>query len=139
MTQTKVVVYFNIVFTLGNIRFNKVLQRFEKFLMIGILLSLMIIFYCEKVYVEDALGDRAWVDNEHNKDFVANITKVFATVLPQKNASATNKAQGTGDASSTMLVDNTTTTPSIKGEEEKIMEEVGISLEAEEPAFIRNR
>ena len=32
-----------------------------------------------KVYVEDALGDRVWVDNEHCGSFVENILTAFGT------------------------------------------------------------
>ena len=32
-----------------------------------------------KVYVEDALGDRVWVDNEHCRSFVENIWTAFGT------------------------------------------------------------
>ena len=32
-----------------------------------------------KVYVEDALGDRVWVDNEHCRSFVENILTAFGT------------------------------------------------------------
>ena len=32
-----------------------------------------------KVYVEDALGDRMWVDNEHCRSFVENIWTAFGT------------------------------------------------------------
>ena len=32
-----------------------------------------------KVYVEDALGDRVWVDNEHCRSFVENIWTSFGT------------------------------------------------------------
>ena len=34
--------------------------------------------------MEDALGDRSWVDNEHCKPFVDNILMSFGTVLPTK-------------------------------------------------------
>lgn len=37
-----------------------------------------------KVYVEDALGDRVWVDNEHCRSFVENIWTAFGTkTLPR--------------------------------------------------------
>lgn len=85
------------------------------------------------------MSDRAWVDNEHNKDFVNNVTKVFDTVLPQKiasnNTSAT-KVTIVEPATSTMQVDGCAPA---KAEEEKIMEEVGISLEAEDPPLVKNR
>lgn len=32
-----------------------------------------------KVYVEDSLGDRVWVDNEHCRSFVENIWTAFGT------------------------------------------------------------
>ena len=32
-----------------------------------------------KVYVEDSLGDRIWVDNEHCRSFVENIWTAFRT------------------------------------------------------------
>ena len=42
-----------------------------------------------KVYVEDALGDRVWVDNEHCRSFVENILTAFGT----KTASRTLERQ----------------------------------------------
>jgi integrator complex subunit 1 len=35
-----------------------------------------------QVYVEDSLGDRTWVDNEHCCEFVDNILTAFATKIP---------------------------------------------------------
>ena len=86
------------------------------------------------MFVEDALGDRSWVDNENNKDFVSNISKVFDTVLPQKSSAASTKV---GQDTTTSVVQMETsssasTSVGIKGEEERIMADLGISLEAEE-------
>ena len=37
-----------------------------------------------KVYVEDALGDRVWVDNEYCRSFVENVWTAFGTkVVPR--------------------------------------------------------
>lgn len=85
-----------------------------------------------KVYVEDALGDRSWVDNDYNKDFVANITKVFGTVLPVKQTNL--PVTKTLDASTGLL-----NVSLGKSSEEKILKEAGISLEASEPPGIHNR
>ena len=38
-----------------------------------------------RVYVEDALGDRIWVDNEHCRGFVDNILTAFGTKVPSHN------------------------------------------------------
>ena len=98
-------------------------------------------FIIKQVFVEDALGDRSWVDNENNKDFVSNISKVFDTVLPQKSSAASTKV---GQDATTSVVQmetssSTSTSVGIKGEEERIMADLGISLEAEETIHIRNR
>lgn len=84
------------------------------------------------MYVEDALGDRSWVDNDYNKDFVANITKVFGTVLPVKQTNL--PVTKTLDASTGLL-----NVSLGKSSEEKILKEAGISLEASEPPGIHNR
>ncbi|XP_065665824.1 integrator complex subunit 1 isoform X2 [Hydra vulgaris] len=65
-----------------------------------------------KVYVEDALGDRSWVDNENNNDFVSNITSVFGTQPLPKQA---------------------------KTEEERLLAEAGIFLELSDSANAVNR
>ena len=86
-----------------------------------------------QVYVEDALGDRAWVDNECNKDFVNNIVAVFGTVVPNKQAS---------QVPTTKVIDSSAGLLNVsfgKAEEEKISEESGVSLEADETPGIQNR
>lgn len=40
------------------------------------------------MFVEDALGDRSWVDSEHCKPFVDNILMSFGTVLPSKQTAS---------------------------------------------------
>ena len=49
-----------------------------------------------QVFVDDALGDRSWVDNEQCKSFVDNILTAFGTVLPSKQSaqSAAEKTKG---------------------------------------------
>eukprot|EP00111_Clytia_hemisphaerica_P010721 TCONS_00031321-protein len=88
-----------------------------------------------KVYVDDALADRSWVDNENNKDFVQNITTVFGTTIPKKP----NVSKGNQDGSATVVPMETGTGGEKKCVEEKIMEDLGISIECDEPALIRNR
>ena len=88
------------------------------------------------MYVDDALADRSWVDNENNKDFVQNITNVFGTVIPKKP----NVTKGNQDGSTTSTVAMETGTGGEKKcVEEKIIEDLGISIECDEPALIRNR
>ncbi|XP_077172247.1 integrator complex subunit 1 [Paroedura picta] len=38
-----------------------------------------------KVYIEDSLGERIWVDSPHCKTFVDNIQTAFSTKIPPKN------------------------------------------------------
>ncbi|KAI2666094.1 Integrator complex subunit 1 [Labeo rohita] len=38
-----------------------------------------------KVYIEDSLGERIWVDSSHCKTFVDNIQTAFTTKMPPKN------------------------------------------------------
>jgi len=77
------------------------------------------------------------VDNENNKDFVMNITKVFGTILPQTNITGGSKS--TPEASGIVVMESSSSAYEKKGEEEKIMEDLGISIEVEEPVAIRNR
>ncbi|XP_065065814.1 integrator complex subunit 1-like [Rhopilema esculentum] len=86
-----------------------------------------------KVFVEDALGDRSWVDNEHCKGFVDNILASFGTVLPSKPASndqPKKEAHAMGIGSVIMP------RPS---DEEKILEEFGITVTADEPFSVMPR
>lgn len=96
----------------------------------------MLFFFLIQVYVEDALGDRSWVDNENNKDFVLNLTKVFGTTKLEKTSS-TPIIKVTQEPN----VNQTDTSSGVdkKGEEEMIIEDLGISIETDEPALIRNR
>lgn len=92
------------------------------------------------MYVEDALGDRAWVDNEANKDFVNNIIAVFGTQLPTKPAPQQPISTFIKSESSVSLVSQLQgTSSSTKNEEERILEEQGITLEANENISIQNR
>ena len=62
-----------------------------------------------------------------------NITKVFGTILP--------KTSNTGGSKSTqeVVMESSTSAYEKKGEEERIMEDLGISIEIEEEVAIRNR
>ncbi|EDV20866.1 uncharacterized protein TRIADDRAFT_60509 [Trichoplax adhaerens] len=53
-----------------------------------------------QVYIQDALGERLWVDNEMCKDFVQNILTVFDTLLPTIDGSSSN-VQTTSQSMST--------------------------------------
>ena len=46
-----------------------------------------------RVYVEDALGDRIWVDNEHCRTFIDNILTAFGTKMSSNNQ-PTDTVQG---------------------------------------------
>ena len=89
-----------------------------------------------QVYIEDALGDRSWVDNENNKDFVLNLTKVFGTTKLEKTPSPpTIKVMQEPNSNQTDALSSVDK----KGEGQMIMEDLGISIETDEPALIRNR
>lgn len=97
-------------------------------------------YFSNQVYVEDALGDRAWVDNEANKDFVNNIIAVFGTQLPTKPAtqqpiSAFIKTESSGSLVTQLQGSSIST----KNEEERILEEQGMTLETNENISIQNR
>lgn len=87
-----------------------------------------------QVYIEDALGDRSWVDNENNKDFVLNLTKVFGTTKLEKTPSLP-----TIKVTQEPNITDTSGSVDKKGEEEMIIEDLGISIETDEPVLIRNR
>lgn len=58
-----------------------------------------------KVYVEDALGDRVWVDNEHCRSFVENILTAFGTktaprTLARQHSDPTGKQVASEQAAS---------------------------------------
>jgi len=85
-----------------------------------------------KVYVEDALGDRSWVDNEHCKLFVDNILMSFGTVLPSKLTAAGDQSKK--DVHSISIGSLSATLPKAS-DEEKILEEFGITVKNDdEPA-----
>lgn len=45
-----------------------------------------------KVYIEDSLGERIWVDSPHCKTFVDNIQTAFCTKMPPKNMAVQGEA-----------------------------------------------
>lgn len=52
-----------------------------------------------KVYVEDALGDRVWVDNDHCRSFVENIWTAFGTKTVPRATLARQQSDPTGKQS----------------------------------------
>ncbi|KAJ7305958.1 hypothetical protein JRQ81_010324 [Phrynocephalus forsythii] len=53
-----------------------------------------------KVYIEDSLGERVWVDSPHCKTFVENVQTAFSTKMPPKNIlSHMEVGRGGGDLS----------------------------------------
>lgn len=88
-----------------------------------------------KVFVEDALGDRSWVDNEHCKPFVDNILMSFGTVLPTKPTTGDQSKKETQSVS----IGNLSTTIPQTSDEEKILEEFGITVEGDEPVSVMAR
>ncbi|KAG9476971.1 hypothetical protein GDO78_002385 [Eleutherodactylus coqui] len=52
-----------------------------------------------KVYIEDSLGERIWVDSPHCKTFVDNIQTAFCTRMPPKNMALQEGGRIAGDLS----------------------------------------
>ncbi|XP_072838924.2 integrator complex subunit 1 [Pogona vitticeps] len=53
-----------------------------------------------KVYIEDSLGERIWVDSPHCKTFVENVQTAFGTRMPPKNILSHGEVgRGPGDLS----------------------------------------
>ena len=55
------------------------------------------------MYIEDALGDRVWVDLEPCKDLVANMCTLFATKPFHSVSSGAGKAAVTGESGRTTV------------------------------------
>ncbi|XP_054167329.1 integrator complex subunit 1-like [Oppia nitens] len=82
-----------------------------------------------KVFVDDSLGDRFWVDNEECKGFVDNILASFSTRLPpksllQQEVLTTTKATEPSNATSSPI-------HAILGDETSIDETVGFETSGE--------
>ena len=76
------------------------------------------------------------MDNENNKGFVLNLTKIFGTTKVEKTPPPpTIKITQEQNVNQTDTLGNVDK----KGEEEMIIEDLGISIETDEPALIRNR
>jgi len=87
-----------------------------------------------KAYVEDALGDRSWVDNENNKTFVQNIIAAFGTILVKKPSQSVG--QRTSVVTSTMEQSSSNL---VVGGSEQEREGESIVLETSETSDVFNR
>eukprot|EP00794_Sanderia_malayensis_P009153 gene9152-10125_t len=82
-----------------------------------------------KAYVDDALGDRSWVDSEHCKVFVDNIITAFGTVMPAKATAGEQPRKESLTISAGEML-----THAGASDEQKILKEFGITVTADEPA-----
>lgn len=105
-----------------------------------------------RVYVEDALGDRIWVDNEHCRSFIDNILTAFGTKMPSHNqqtetilgkttlpteqpptvAAVTLSGSSSSSASSTPLGAGTST----KEDEDVVLEELETASSVEDESNV---
>ena len=79
-----------------------------------------------KVYVEDALGDRVWVDNEYCRSFVENIWTAFGTRTVPRTLSRQHS-----DPTGKQMTSEQTAGGGTKDEEE-VVEEMETSTSLEE-------
>lgn len=74
-----------------------------------LLLFLRNVIFLTQLYMEDALGDRIWVDHEECRPFVENIVTAFNTRIPPKallTPELSGALTGTRDTSSPITVDD---------------------------------
>lgn len=87
-----------------------------------------------KVYVEDALGDRVWVDNEYCRSFVENVWTAFGTkVVPRTLAQHQSEPGGKQTAAEPGISSGTQAVP-VKDEDE-VVEEMETSSSLEEDSI----
>ena len=46
--------------------------------------DILLCFFKKKVFVDDSLGDRAWIENDRCRMFVDNLLTAFSTKLPPR-------------------------------------------------------
>ncbi|XP_046854864.1 integrator complex subunit 1-like [Xenia sp. Carnegie-2017] len=64
-----------------------------------------------KVYVEDSLGDRIWVENERCRLFVENLLTAFETKLPPRTVVGQTATEGNKDSTNEDKISSSITSP----------------------------